>query len=141
MSVSFLPKRFGRLPPLYSFALNPYNSSRFSRCPQCRVKTWRRKLPFLIHVEGAGLVVLGKTSTFCTRCQLIIVHQDELEVQLEHLFDRRSDQLAYLVLGTVERDMWRESFNTPLALEDLRAHTADFKHHLRLEMRPEDPRL
>jgi len=43
--------RFGKLPPQYTFILNPYADARFTRCPGCNQKTKQRKLPLFIHVD------------------------------------------------------------------------------------------
>jgi len=36
-------------------------------------------IPFAIHVDGVGLVVLRKTCRLCVKCELLIVHQAEIE--------------------------------------------------------------
>ena len=40
-----------------------------------------RKFALIIHVEDAGLVALGYTGRFCTPCEFIIAHQEELETE------------------------------------------------------------
>src|SRR4051794_17148071 len=68
----------GNLPPRYSFILNPHSDIRLTRCPKCERLTHPRKFALFVHVEEWGGVVLGYTCRYCTRCELIIVHQDEL---------------------------------------------------------------
>ena len=100
----------GKLPCRYTFILNPYTDARFTRCPGCDQPTKVRKLPLFIHVDPLNPIVLGKTCRYCPDCDLLIVHQDELEAQLEALFEERDPSLVgndYLVLGTVERQAWR----------------------------------
>ena len=68
--------RIGRLPGRYSFLLNPYADTRLSKCPQCRRPTHSRKFPLVIHIEGWGPFILGKTCRYGARCELIIAHPD-----------------------------------------------------------------
>ena len=63
----------GALPARFSLALNPYSDARFTKCPQCEAKTRVRKIPFVIHVDGAGLVILRKTCRLCVGCEIVIV--------------------------------------------------------------------
>ena len=96
-------RRFGKLPPRYLFALNPYQDVRFSKCPRCDKLTYLRKFPLLIHIDGFGLMALGKTCRYCSKCELIIVHQDELESILAAFFAQKAPEAIgkeYLVLGT-----------------------------------------
>jgi hypothetical protein len=37
-----------------------------------------RKFPLLIHMDGYGLLNLGKTCRYCAKCEFIIAHQDQL---------------------------------------------------------------
>src|SRR5262249_29715675 len=74
--------RIGKRPPQYSFILNPYSDVRLSKCPKCERPTHPRKFALVIHIQNWGPLVLGKTCRYCTRCQLIIAHQDELEAEM-----------------------------------------------------------
>jgi hypothetical protein len=128
--------RFGLLRPRHSFVLNPFTDVRFTRCPQCGVKTRIRKLGLLVHVEQFGLIVQGKTCRLCTTCDLLIVHQDELEAQLGTALEEKAPEAVgsdYLVLGTVERKTWRRGIREALPLEEILRSTADFASYVRLE--------
>jgi hypothetical protein len=81
-------KRIGKLPPRYSFILNPYADVRLSRCPRCQKLTYLRKFALFIHIDVWGPMALGKTCRYCSRCELIMAHQDELEAQLAHSFSQ-----------------------------------------------------
>jgi len=132
-------QHFGKLRPRYRFALNPYPEVRWSSCPRCRKLTHARKFPLLIHVEGAGLVALGYTGRFCTPCEFIIAHQEELETELAILFSEKLPEAVgneYFVLGTIEMRAWRKSLTEPMRPEEMREHMADFKKVLALN----DPR-
>ena len=129
----------GKLPPQYIFILNPHTGARFTRCPGCDQKTKQRKLPLFIHVEPLRPVVLGKTCRHCPDCDLLIVHQDELEAQLEALFAERDPSLIgndYLVLGTVERQAWREGMKQPKGIQGMLEHLHDFKEVRTVEYQP-----
>ena len=126
---SALP-RFGKLAPMYSFALNPYDDARFSRCPNCGERTKLRKVPLFVHIDPLIPMVINKTTRYCTACDLLIVHRDELEAVLCHLLPDRSPETIrthYLVLGTVDRKTYRASVKTPVPISELPAIVHDFK--------------
>lgn len=123
--------RLGKLPPRYRFALNPFAEVRWSRCPRCDKLMHARKFPLLIHVEGAGLVALGKTCRYCAPCEFIIAHQEEVETELTILFEEKLPEAVgndYFVVGTVDVRTWRKSLAQPLTVDEMLAHTADVKH-------------
>ena len=130
--------QIGKLPPRYTFTLNPYADSRLSKCPCCRRPTHLRKFALLIHIEKFGLLALGKTCRYCTPCELIMAHQDELESELVDIFELVAPEVIgapYVVFGTVEKQRWKESleqggFRMAEALE----HAADFKDVIKLKM-------
>ncbi|RLC70155.1 MAG: hypothetical protein DRI52_07620 [Chloroflexi bacterium] len=133
------PPRIGKLPPKYIFVLNPYTDARFTRCPGCGKKTKLRKVPLFIHVDPMNPVVLGKTCRYCPDCDLLIVHQDELEVQLAALFAEHDPTLIgndYLVIGTVERRAWREGMKQPKSIPEMLEHLHDFKEVRTVEVQP-----
>ncbi len=129
--------RVGKLPPRYCFLLNPYRDIRLSKCPQCRRATYLRKFPLLIHLEGWGPLVLGKTCRYCARCELIIAHQDELEGELAATMARSAPNLVghdYFVLGTMPNKIWKQGLNAgPRPLGVMLEHVADFRKHLELK--------
>jgi hypothetical protein len=129
----------GKLPRKYTFILNPYTDARFTRCPGCDQKTRQRKLPLFIHVDPLNPIVLGKTCRYCPDCDLLIVHQDELEAQLEALFAERNPSLIgndYLVLGTVERQAWREGMKQPKGIPEMLEYLHVFKEVRTVEYQP-----
>jgi hypothetical protein len=132
--------RVGKLPPRYGFLLNPYTDVRLSKCPRCQRLTHLRKFALFIHVEGWGPLVLGNTCRYCTPCELIMAHRDELEAELErspaHL-PPGEDAERYVVVGTVDRKVWKKGLagsGTPM--EEMLAHTADFKEYFDLHVEP-----
>jgi hypothetical protein len=129
-------ERFGKLPPRYSFILNPYEDTRLSKCPKCDQPTRLRKFALVIHVDGFGLMALGKTSRFCPRCDLIMVHQDELEHELTVAFESRAPDVIgndYMVLGTMDRKAWRRGLKSDdSTARGVLDHIADFEKYLDL---------
>jgi hypothetical protein len=124
---------FGSLPARYSFFLNPYSDDRFSRCPKCQRLTNIRKFAFLIHIDPRGLFALRKASRYCPVCELIIVHQDELESQLIAILSQQDPSQVgkpYFVIGSFKMKAWKAGMQTPLAFKDIRKNTADFKYQL-----------
>jgi len=130
----------GKLKPRYSFVLNPYVDVRLSKCPRCERPTHSRKFALFIHVDGHGPLIMGKTCRYCTSCELIIVHRDELEAELADSpikFASITPGSGYLVLGTVEKKTWRDSLEgNGATLDVIRAKMADFKEHLHLHVQP-----
>ncbi len=125
--------RFGRLPERYSFAINADPDVRFSRCPECQKPTQLRKFALLIHVEGSGLTVLGKTCRYCASCEFIIAHQNELEAELAHAFSARAPEVIgnpYFVIGTVKLNTWRKGLQAVPELQQVLHQAADFKNYM-----------
>ena len=138
-----MPKkpRIGKLPPRYSFMLNPHAGTRLSTCPKCNKLTYPRKFALLIHVEGWGPYVQGKTCKYCPRCEMIMAHQDELEGEMAMAFDRLKPEVVgndYLVLGTVDMKVWKAAMkgDAPPPLDEALDHTADFKKYYDLDFDP-----
>ena len=133
-------KRIGKLPPRYSFILNPYVDERLSKCPKCRRPTHNRKFALFIHIYDWGPMVLGKSCRYCTPCELIMAHKDELESELGHTFSSMAPDVvgnAYLVLGNVDKKVWKRSLEgNGLDLQEILGHMADFNKVLRLEVEP-----
>jgi hypothetical protein len=132
--------KIGKLPPRYSFILNPYADERLSKCPKCSKPTHLRKFALLIHIDEWGPMILGKTCRYCTPCELIIAHQDELEAQLAyslHTIAPEGVGNRYFVLGTVDKKVWRRGLQGhSVQLDAVLEHTADFKHVLELIVQP-----
>ncbi len=134
--------RFGALRPRYRFALNPFPQVRWSRCPRCEKLTHKRKFPLLIHIDGLGLLTLGKTCRYCTPCEFIIADQGELEEQLVIACEERGfpEKVGnpYTVFATVEMGYWKDSLRRPgIDLDAVRANTVDIKeHHQLFDPRP-----
>lgn len=128
----------GKLPPRYTFILNPYNDARLSKCPLCQRPTHMRKFALLIHIEHGGLLALGKTCRYCSPCELIIAHQDELEDELVQVFESRAPEVIgnpYVVFGTVEKQRWKQSLGgVGIELTEGLKYAADFKKVLGLKM-------
>ncbi len=132
--------KIGKLPRRYSFILNPYPNERLSKCPKCHRPTHLRKFALLVHIDEWGPMALGKTCRYCTRCELIIAHQDELEAELAYSFGKIAPRVIgnkYMVLGTVEKSIWQSGLTgSNIEIGEVLKHTADFKKVLDLEVEP-----
>jgi hypothetical protein len=129
--------QLGKQSTRFSFFLNPYQDARFTSCPRCRANTRLRKLPLVVHVDPLNPVALNKTCRYCAGCDLLIVHQNDLEVQLAHLFSSRAPDLVghdYLVIGTLDRPVWQRGLQNPLTIENMLDNLHDFKEVLRFEL-------
>lgn len=129
--------RIGKQPPRHTFFLNPYTDARFTKCPKCSHKTGQKKLPLVIHVDEWGLISLNKTCRYCSRCDLLIAHKDEIDAQLAHLFERQDPRLVgndYLVIGTLDRADWKRGTSEQLTLEKLVQALHDFKNMVQFKL-------
>jgi hypothetical protein len=133
-------QRMGALPPRYSFLLNPLVRERFTRCPGCDARTRIRKLPLVIHVahiDGPRLMLLNKTCRLCALCETLVVDRADLE----HVINGTELSAGvrppdYVVLGTIDRRVWRRGLAGDAQLADVREHMADFKRYLRVDVTP-----
>jgi len=129
--------RIGALPARYSFALNPHVNARFTKCPGCEAKTRVRKIPFVIHVDEVGLVVLRKTCRLCVKCELVIVHQAEIEPLIAASVGQAAvTPPRYLVAGAVNPRVWRRGLSAGVMMDELIQHMADFKAYMDVEYWP-----
>ncbi len=129
----------GDLPARDAFLLTPYADVRYTRCPRCGHRTWRRKVPLLLAVAGYGPFVLGKTGPYCANCRLVIVHRNELEGELTTIFTRLAPAVVggeYAVLGTVELRAWRHGMSAATTIDDVLRHTAPFTTTLTIAYTP-----
>jgi hypothetical protein len=131
------PPRLGKQPPRYRFFLNPYLEWRCTVCPQCHAKTRQRKIPVVIHVDPLHPIALNKTGRYCPGCDLLIVHQDELEALLAAFFTEHHPAVLgndYLALGTLDRADWQRGTQAPLPIQEMVEHLHDFKDVLQFEL-------
>lgn len=133
-------ERIGKQPARYSFLLNPYSDVRLSKCPTCGKPTHPRKFALFIHINDWGPLSLGKTCRYCSRCELIIAHKDELDAEMAHSMSRLAPQAIgkqYLVLGTVDRKVWQKGLSGQSPpLGEVLEHVAEFKKVLQLTVEP-----
>lgn len=128
--------RIGELEPRYLFVLNPFVDARFSKCPRCQKTTANRKFPLFIHVENWRPFVLGKTCRYCSQCELIIAHKDEIDAQVSHALKKASvPDSDYLVIGTMQGEAWKQGLaGNERGLQASLEHVADFKEVLSLQL-------
>jgi hypothetical protein len=73
---------------------------------------------------------------YCPPCDLIIAHQDEIETQLTILLSERDPSIVgneYLVIGTLDRAIWRQSRREPMPIGELLDHLYAFAQVLQFE--------
>ncbi|GLV57987.1 hypothetical protein KDH_48210 [Dictyobacter sp. S3.2.2.5] len=122
--------QLGKQYPRYRFYLNPYQDLRWTMCPQCKNKMHQRKLPLVIHVDPAYLLSLNKTCRYCPHCDLLIAHQNDVEGFLAAYFSRPDLEIVgndYLVVGTMDRAIWKRGIQQPLTVQETLDALHDFK--------------
>ena len=94
----------------------------------------------MILIKDWGPMALGKTCRYCTPCELIICHQDELEAELVLNLERIDPDVIgnpYHVFGTMDKKVWKDSLAAGgRPFDDALALVADFAEHLTLEYDP-----
>jgi hypothetical protein len=116
------PKRKYGAEPRYRFILNPYEDQRYTRCPNCEALMKVRKVPLLIHVEPHYLRALRKTVKVCPPCDILIIHQNEIEAQLAYMFSQQAPEAIgnkYLILGTLDMADWKRGLTEPWVPKEL----------------------
>ena len=103
-------------PQKHKFFLNPYSDCAFTKCPKCETKTKVRKFPLVIHIETPQIFLLNKKCKYCTQCDLIIVKKQELESFMANAQVMGND---YLVMGTLDRQDWRQGSKGLLSPKDI----------------------
>ena len=126
--------RMGALPPRYAFVLNPHADAGFTKCPRCDTRTNLRKLPLVIHLEGFGLVLLGKTCRLCLRCETLITHKAELDKLLGAVGNVA--QPDYVVLGTLGRRTYRQGLTGSASIADVKHEMSDFRSYWKVDFTP-----
>jgi tetratricopeptide (TPR) repeat protein len=123
-------RQFGKLPPRYDFFLNRDRDTRFTTCPRCQSKTQARKFSLVILVGSGYALVVEKTCRFCASCDLLIVHQDQLETQLTRRFlqiNRQAIGSDYQVVGTLDKAQWQQLGGEQPSFAEIREYLYDFK--------------
>ncbi|HLG64832.1 MAG TPA: tetratricopeptide repeat protein [Ktedonosporobacter sp.] len=129
-------RRLGKQPPRYDFLLNPYPDLRFTTCPRCQGKTHLRKFSLVVHVNPDHTAILDKRCRFCDACDLLMVHQRQLEGQLTTECMVSNPKVIgnnYQVVGTLDRAKWDQGKQATVSFEHLREHLHDFKEVVTLQ--------
>lgn len=88
----------------------------------------------MIHVEGFGLVLLGKTCRLCLRCDTLVAHKAELDKLLRTVVSVPEPE--YVVLGTIDRHVYRRGLSGRASVDDVKEHMADFKSYWKVDVTP-----
>lgn len=130
-------KQIGKLPPQHIFFLNPYPDIRYSFCPQCNGKTKLRKNPCLVHIFPNLPVLLNMSGPYCSKCDLLTLHQDKVEQLLIAACEQHGHPELiggeYLVVGIVERSFFRANVEGKLPAGTLFDYLHEFKRHVTFE--------
>ena len=126
-------------PQRHFFILNPDPADPGAVCARCKGPTEERKFPLLIHVAPRNPVAINKACRYCPRCDLIIAQKHEVEEQLSFLFAHWNPATIgpdYLVMGTLDHDVWDRGRLTPLSVREMLDNLYLFKDVL--DVKPAD---
>ncbi|MBS1253010.1 MAG: hypothetical protein MAG451_02055 [Anaerolineales bacterium] len=117
----------------YTLFLNPYAEQRFPRCPRCGERTHKRNRVLIVQSGPDFVAPVMATCRYCTNCDLLIAHQDELEATLRQMLTPEGqaamgDEMS--VVGTLDRSQLSEGIEsvTPNDLVDAFHPIADYVH-------------
>ena len=116
------------------FFLNPYEDMAFTRCPKCEEKTKIRKHCLVIHVEPKLLASINKSCRYCSKCDLIIVKQTDLEKLLVEICEQNAPGIIgneYLVFGTMDRKDWKNALTGKISQQEAIKRTYPFNTDFR----------
>jgi Flp pilus assembly protein TadD len=123
-------KPLGKQAARHHLFLNPYRDTRLTTCPKCQQKTRPRKFSLVVNVHPKYSIIVDKICRFCYPCDLLIVHQDQLEERLAASFETINPQAIgndYQVVGTIERAEWNQGKQDPSPFERVIEYLHDFK--------------
>ena len=80
------------------------------------------------------MVLLGKTCRLCLKCETLIAHKAGLDQLLSTVVTVSKPD--YFVLGTAARRTYRRGLAGAASLDDVKAHTSDFKSYWNVEVTP-----
>ena len=72
----------------------------------------------------------------CVACDMLIVHQNELEPLIRARLSNAEGSGRppdYLVLGTVDSRVWRRGLTGGVSFDELLRNMADFSRHMQIE--------
>ncbi|WP_013321071.1 hypothetical protein [Gloeothece verrucosa] len=128
-----------KLKKKYRFFLNPYPDCAFTKCPKCETKTKVRKFALVIHIEPQQIFLLNKQCKYCPYCELIIAKKQEIEALMTIGFSQDNPQIVgnnYLVMGTIERQDWKQGNQGALSSNDILDRMYIFKDQWDFEVIP-----
>lgn len=123
----------------HKFFLNPYSDCAFTKCPKCETKTKIRKFSLVINIEPQQLFLLNKQCKYCTKCDLIIVKKQEIESLMTASMIKENPQIIgnhYLVIGTLERQDWKQGNQGLLSCKEIIERMYVFEHQWNFEVIP-----
>jgi hypothetical protein len=123
----------------HKFFLNPYSDCAFTKCPKCETKTKIRKFSLVINIEPQQLFLLNKQCKYCTKCDLIIVKKQEIESLMTASMIKENPQIIgnhYLVIGTFERQDWKQGNQGLLSSKEIIERMYVFEHQWDFEVIP-----
>ncbi len=124
-------------PPYTSFFLNPYIETRCWRCPVCTANTRQRTVPLVIRMTPQRALALKHTCRYCPACDLLIAHQDEVEIALETVLADRTAASAFKddqIAGTLDRPDFQRALQGQMTMEELIARTRAFTRVLEVKL-------
>jgi hypothetical protein len=128
-------------PRRYDFFLNPYEEERFTRCPRCARATRLRRLALLVLFGDTDVHIIDHDGRLCERCELIVVHQHDLEQLMLDLAQKEDLPhlvgLPYIIPGILARRAWRFLREGRVTIEDVLDQVTVFKEQVSFDYEDE----
>lgn len=90
----------------YTLFLNPYPDQLFLECPRCGRETHTRNRVLIVQAGSEVLAPVMTTCRYCTNCDLLIAHQEEIDASLhDQLLPEIDVEIGdtLMVIGTLDR--------------------------------------
>ena len=75
-----------------------------------------------------------KNGRLCLRCDTLVAHKAKLDKLLSAMV--KVPEPEYVVLGTIDRQLYRRGLSGLASLDDVKAHMADFKSYWKVDVTP-----
>ena len=125
-------KKLGKLPRRYTYVENPHKEQDINICPKCNTITHNEKFVLFIIAPHFPPITLGHTCIFCSKCELIITHQQTLAEQVQFAYSKMNPKMKindFFVIGTFDKSVWEKNLNKAYQSDNMYNYLSDFESY------------